>query len=254
MTRTTNVLLAIFVAFPICAVSAAEPVEQNIEEQVSGAIKTLTADNVMWQGPKGRRKAIEFVAKNPQVSADPLLDVLVKNPSARVRLWILLCMNSSQDMSVFESGAPKIIKLLSDESFGTKYWAIKTVAKMKLAAAVGPLTEMLSVEDYLIRAATATALGQIGNAAPTEQLVELLKDAQPMVRRAAAEALGELKAGVAAPMLKKVLVDDNLVVQMAAVGALEKITGKSFDIRPRDWASGADDIKEKIKLWLDQNK
>ncbi|NQT19177.1 MAG: HEAT repeat domain-containing protein [Planctomycetes bacterium] len=250
MKTATILLLAMILAIPAGAVSAAEE-EQPLDEQIAEAIKQLTTEELSW---RDRKKAIDLLAQNPEASAGPLLDSLDEHENSHARLWLLLCINSFDDMAVFEAGAAKIIKLLADESFGTKFWAIKTMAKMKLAAAVKPLTEMLSTKDDLLRAATAAALGKIGVDTPIKQLIPLLDDPQEMVRRAAAEALGDLKATDAKARLIVSLADENLVVKRAAVIALEKITGKSFDIKSADWAGALDVIEKKINTWIEANK
>ena len=251
MRRTTVALLALILAIPVGVVSAAEEKDLSLGEQIAEAIEQLTTEELPW---RDREKAIYVLTQNPEASAGPLLDSIDATKNSYSRLWLLLCINKFDDMSVFETGAAKIIKLLSDESFGTKFWTIKTVAKMKLAAAVKPLIEMLSTEDDLLRAATATALGRIGGDTPIEQLIPLLKDPQEMVRRAAAEALGELKAAKAKAPLIDALGDENLVVKRAAVIALEEVTGKSFDIKASDWAGSLEVVEKKINDWIEANK
>lgn len=250
MRRTTVALLALILAIPVGVAFAAEE-KASLGEQIAEAIKQLTTEDLPW---RDRKKAIDLLAQNSEASAGPLLDSIDATKNSYSRLWLLLCINNFEDMSVFEAGAAKIIKLLSDDSFGTKFWTIKTVAKMKLVAAVKPLIEMLSTEDGLLRATTATALGRIGADAPIEQLIPLLKDPQGMVRRAVAEALGELKAANAKASLIDALTDENLVVRRAAVIALEKVTGKSFNIEASDWAGALEAVEKKINNWIKANK
>jgi len=255
MARATTLILATFLALAACSVSVAEEPEENIETQISEKIKIVTAQNVIWDGPKGRKAAIDFLARHPEASAAPLLSALQQAPDARARLWVLLCMNYFADMSVFESGSGALVELLGSDSFGTKFWAIKTAARMKLAAAIEPLEGLLASEDYLLREAAAGALGEIGRKESAEHLIKLLDDPEHMVRRAAAEALGQLKASAAKTQLIESLdPEENLVVRRAAVEALEKITGTSFDIQPRDWSPAAGEREKKIKDWIRQHK
>jgi len=186
-----------------------------------------------------------------------MLNALEKNADAQARLWLLLCINSFEDMSVFRSDSNKIVALLKDENFGTRYWAIKTVAKMKLATAMAPLTELLGGSDYLLRAAAATAVGAIGGpAAPVDKLIELLGDENMIVRSSAAESLGELKDAKAKKPLIAVLEkeDESLVVKRCAVIALEGITSSSFGIEPQDWTAGSNTIENNIKTWIAANR
>ena len=255
MIRRTITVLALLAAFTVSPLFAAEE-EIPIEDKVAQAIEKLTAEDLMYLGPRGRKAAMEFLVKNPQAAAGPLLDALEKKKDSHARLWMLLCVNSFEDLSVFETGAARIIALLDDASFGTKYWAIKILAKMKLAAAVKPLMEFLSSDDHLLRSGAAAALGQIGGEAPVEELIKLLADSEPLVRRAAAKALGELAAlNAKAPLIKTLEnQEEDLVVRRVAVEALEKITETSFNIEPREWSPVASERETKIKDWIENNK
>ena len=256
--KMTILLVAVLAAFPVWSVAGEEQPELDIKALVREKIETVTAEDAAYPGPKGRGAAIRFLAQHPEESSAPVLDALEKNEDSRARLWILLCINSFNDISIFDPGADTIVKLLDDQSFGTKFWAIKTVAKMKALSAVPALTELLRSDTYLFREAAATALGRIGGQAPIEELIKLLKDPEHMVRRAVVEALGELKPPGSKAHLIGALKDSeqNLVVRRAIVGALEKITDSSFDIDPSEWyAPGAGDKRAaKIKEWLENNK
>jgi len=258
MIRMTVVLLVVIAAVPVASFAAGEEPEQDIQAQVRKWIETVISDDARWIGPEGREAAIRFLVQHPRESSGPLLDALEKTRKTRPRLWILLCINSFEDMRVFDDGADTIMKLLNDKSFGTKYWAIKTVAKMKLAGAVEPLTKLLRSESYLFRAAAARALGRMDGQVPVEELLKLLKDPEHMVTCAVVEALAELNPADCKAHLIELLEDrkQNLVVRRAVVKALEKITGTSFDIQPSEWyAPGAGDKRaQKIKAWLEKNK
>jgi hypothetical protein len=250
----TRMITASLVALAVLPTIPALAAEESTEGQVAAAIATLTSKDAMYTGPNGRGAAIVVLVSKPEASAAPLLNELGQNEDPQARLWVLLCMNSFEDMTVFEAGAPKIIALLQDKTFSTKFWAIKTIAKMKLKEAAEPLTQLLAAEDYLLRCAAASALGSLGDETPTPELTKLLEDPRWIVRSAAAEALGELKAAGAKPALIKALDDENLVVLRAAVYALEKITATSFDIDPRDWTQPDEALHKKIKDWIDKNK
>jgi hypothetical protein len=258
MIRMTIFFVAVLAAFPVLSLAGEEQPEQDIKAQVRKWIETVTAEDAPWPGPEGREAAIRSLTEHPEESSGPVLDALEESRGTRPRLWILLCVNSFKDMAIFGPRADTIVKLLDDQSFGTKFWAIKTVAKMKASSAVPALTKLLQSDTYLFREAAATALGRIGGQVPVEELIKLLKDPEHMVRRAVVEALGELKPPGSKAHLIDAIKDDehNLVVRRAIVGALEKITGSSFDIDPSEWyAPGAGDKRaEKIKEWLEKNK
>jgi hypothetical protein len=250
--RMTIALLTLAVLFPAALATAAE--EASVADQVTESIELLTADNTPYR-PNGREAAMDFLASHPQEAAMPMLDALEQEKSGSARLWLLLCMNRFEDMSVFDPGAQAVVDQLNAEDFGTRYWAVKTVAEMNLQAAVAPLTEMLSSDDYLVREAAARALGKIGSDQPVEELIKLLDDEKASVKMAAIEALGELAATAAKAPLIKVMKDANLAEQQAAVFALEKITATSFNITPGEWGpTGGPARDKKIKEWLEKNQ
>jgi len=253
MPRLSIFLLAVFALSAVPSFAGEAPATP--EDAITKSIEVLVSADARYM--PDRKNAMSALAQNPEAAAGPMLNALEKNSDAQARLWLLLCINSFEDMSVFRSDSGKIVALLKDENFGTKYWAIKTVARMKLPSAMAPLAELLNGNDYLLRAAAATAVGVIGGpAAPVDKLIELLGDENMIVRSSAAESLGELKDAKAKKPLIAVLEkeDESLVVKRCAVIALEGITSSSFGIEPQDWTAGSNAIENDIKTWIAANR
>ena len=81
--------------------------------------------------------------------------------------------------------------------------------------------------DPLVRAASAEALGKIGDPSAIPALIKALGDERYMVRWDAVKALGEMKAGLAIPNLDHVAKTDRQSdVRLAAVTSMGKIGGK----------------------------
>jgi len=254
MSKPCIALVALIALVPAAFSFAAEQAAPA-QDEIMKNIETLVSPESRYM-PE-RKMAMSFLARNAELAAGPLLDALEKHPDAQSRLWVLLCINSFEDLSVFRPGAAKIVALLNDDNFATKYWAIKTVGKMKLTSALAPLVEILGARDYLLRAAAASAVGAIGGAtAPVDKLIALLQDEHMIVRASAAEALGELKNAKAKKPLIAVLEKEgeSLVVKRAAVIALESITAVGFDIEPQDWSTDTKERDAKIREWIARNK
>ncbi|HUS58871.1 MAG TPA: HEAT repeat domain-containing protein [Planctomycetota bacterium] len=252
MNRKAAFFIAAMMAVCVLSAFAGEDAD-SVEGKVAECLKTVKSKEALVLGPTGKKAAMDFLAANAEKSAGPILDELGDAKDVGTRLWLLLTVNNFKDASVFNSGAPKILALLDDEHFGVKYWAIKTVAKMKLSDAVKPLTAMLESKVVVLRREAAVALGHINDTAVVGAVAKLLKDADESVRAAAAEALGLLKAAGAKGQLIEALKDEKLVVQQSAVAALEAITGKSFNLHRADWIGAPEERQKKINDWVKQN-
>ncbi len=97
---------------------------------------------------------------------------------------------------------------------------------MKAAAAVGPLTELLSDPSPAIRAHAAKSLGEIGDPAKqaAPELVKLLKDADETVRRQAMQALVVLRPGreLMLPLFEKIMAGSDAAEQMRILHAISE--------------------------------
>jgi len=221
--------------------------EQDMQTRIAESIDKLTDAGLAYQG---KRSAIEFITANPAVSAPELVRRLDAEKGFEARLWLLVCINGFDDLSVFDSAGAKMLSVLDDERFAIRFWGIKLAGRMGNAGAVQPLTAMLESEGAIIKREAARSLGLIGHQEAVEPVIKLLQDEDKTVRAAAVEALGNLKAKQAVPQLVKMLEDESVLVIFSTVTALEKISEKSFGIQDGDWLGEPGVWKEKIRQWL----
>lgn len=90
-------------------------------------------------------------------------------------------------------------------------------------AAIGPLTEMLAMDDADTRWWAARGLAEVGGHAAVEPLAGVLADPDPDMRACAALALGRVGDGQAAPAVAALLADDSAFVASIAADALSMI-------------------------------
>ncbi len=89
--------------------------------------------------------------------------------------------------------------------------------------AIGPLTEMLVMDDADARWWAARALAEVGGHAAVEPLASALADPDPDMRACAALALGRVGDGQAAPAVAALLADESAFVASIAADALSMI-------------------------------
>lgn len=128
--------------------------------------------------------------------------------------------------AIFRTAGPKSTALLKttlmDSGVRAKILAALILGSRKDLSAVEHLINALEDEDPRVRAASAKALGMIGDHKTVEKLIIILKrdESQP-VRRAAAKALGDINSSFAAkPLTTSILEDESRDVAWAASKAL----------------------------------
>jgi HEAT repeat protein len=86
--------------------------------------------------------------------------------------------------------------------------------------AIGPLTDLLAVDDPDTRWWAARALAEVGGVPAVAPLVSILSDPDPDMRACAAMALGRVGEGQAAPGVAALLADESAFVASIAADAL----------------------------------
>ncbi|MBX7255555.1 MAG: HEAT repeat domain-containing protein [Candidatus Hydrogenedentes bacterium] len=117
----------------------------------------------------------------------------------------------------------KLFGQLKDKDWWLRKLAVKQIVEAKNARIYVPyVINALSDEDERVKAAAATALGQIGDPDAINHLVAALKNSEP-VREAAAEALTKFPQEKVMPILRIAAIDEDESVYSGTVAALQRI-------------------------------
>jgi cyclophilin family peptidyl-prolyl cis-trans isomerase len=109
------------------------------------------------------------------------------------------------------------------------------------------LIDRLRADDFVVRAAAATALADLKSAAATAALFEVYKnalgDSTYVARTAALSALHRIDPAAARPLLEPALMDPEWAVRVRAATLLREqgVTGQEHAIRPAVFAPALDD-------------
>lgn len=122
-----------------------------------------------------------------------------------------------------EKNVPGLIRALRHPEVAVQYEAVEALGDLRDTAAVKPLAEVLSRDEYsAIRWKAAEALAKIGSPA-VEELIFVLSNPDEDVRWKAAIALGEIGDVRAVDPLVRLLSDNDRFVKSRAAYALGKI-------------------------------
>ncbi len=122
-----------------------------------------------------------------------------------------------------EKNVPGLIRALRHPEVAVQYEAVEALGDLQDTAAIKPLVEVLSRDEYsAIRWKAAEALSKIGSPA-VDDLVSVLSNPDEDVRWKAAIALGEIGDARAVDPLIRLLGDEDRFVKSRAAYALGKI-------------------------------
>lgn len=121
-----------------------------------------------------------------------------------------------------KSATPRLVEELRDEDWVVRWATAEALGWFRDRSTVGALTRLVQDPKWKVRVAAIRALAEIGDPTAAETIVEALADSHSLVREAAAEALGNLGNPVATDGLVRALSDTERFVRMAAIDALGK--------------------------------
>ncbi len=199
----------------------------------SGLVRALAAEGLA-KLDQGRRSArfrkalddqaalvkeavLKGFAKSADISAIPIVEPLLKDPEARVRVAAaqVLChlkrVNGCELLLQYAKNA-----LNPDERAS----AIRALADQPTAEVLSILLESSEHKQPSVRGAVATGLAHVPAAEGVAALTRLLKDPLPPVRTAAAVSLGQLQGFETRAPLNKALDDRDPAVRAFVIGAL----------------------------------
>lgn len=157
------------------------------------------------------------------------------DPSMRVRsnTCVILCLQKGVD----DKTLGKLAQMLEgDQSLPVRCAAAQAVGALAKGTncrgnCVGALEQALTHQDPGLRAAAATALGQLQVAGCADQLADLLREPHVPLRRAALRALGEVGAVQYLPQVLEAL--EQPLLRAAAITALGRFGEESAPLAER---------------------
>jgi cyclophilin family peptidyl-prolyl cis-trans isomerase/HEAT repeat protein len=128
-----------------------------------------------------------------------------------------------------EQAQPRLMAMLRDRDQRVVPSVLQALVRIKAAGVEAVLMEHLKAEDFVVRAAAATGLGDIKAASAAPALVEAFTAAQRdntyVARTAAMGALAKLGSEVARPVLQEALQDRDWAVRVRAAVLMREIGG-----------------------------
>ncbi|MBI5669304.1 MAG: HEAT repeat domain-containing protein [Chloroflexi bacterium] len=123
------------------------------------------------------------------------------------------------DQSVIQ----RLVAALSDPDWVVRFATAEALGWFRDRSTVQPLTTLVHDPKWKVRVATIRALAEIGDPAAAETVLEALADPHNLVREAAAEALGNLGNPVAINQLVEAMSDPERFVRLAAIDSVGKM-------------------------------
>lgn len=105
---------------------------------------------------------------------------------------ILVAATKDRPAIIAPPAPSDLLRLLNDPEARVRRRAALTLGRVRLGAAVEPLTKLFTDEEFEVRQMAAFALGQIGDPTARPALQAALMDPNPIVQGRAAEALGAI--------------------------------------------------------------
>jgi cyclophilin family peptidyl-prolyl cis-trans isomerase len=133
-----------------------------------------------------------------------------------------------------EQAQPRLMVMLNDPDQRVIPAVLSALVRLNAPESEQVLLERLKAEDFVVRAAAATGLGELKVASAASSLVEAFRTAQKdntyVARTAVMGALAKLGADVARPIIEEALQDRDWAVRVRAAALLQEIG--SADLRP----------------------
>lgn len=117
----------------------------------------------------------------------------------------------------------RLVDGLSDPDWVVRWATAEALGWFRDRTTVQPLCALVSDPKWKVRVATIRALAEIGDPAAAETVLEALDDPHNLVREAAAEALGNLGNPVAVDQLVEAMSDPERFVRLAAIDSVGKM-------------------------------
>lgn len=137
--------------------------------------------------------------------------------------WHLAVSQFDDAISYGAAAVEPLTRLISSTAFQRCIRVVEALARIGGAQAVKPLLDSLFSQDFTVRSAAATALGEVGDARAVDPLVHALRDAHHQVCLAACISLSKMGDQRAVEPLIKVVTHQAPDVRAAAVSALGKL-------------------------------
>lgn len=136
-----------------------------------------------------RRQAADYLAKNPNPVALPVIIRALEDPDFDIRKSALrACTQFKSPLSV-----DALIKVSQEGTFSEREDAIRILGEIKDRRALQAIADAHTYSDWMsIRSTAATALGKLNLPECVPPLLEGLQDFEAPVRANAAEALGDI--------------------------------------------------------------
>jgi HEAT repeat protein len=208
----------------------------NVLGAVAGPLAVdLLIDLLADPIPAVRVAAIRGLAEADPEGFIPILSGLDPDPHWSVRAGLATVLGTVPA----KAGLPRLRQMLADTDQRVIPAVLAALAKHQPADAGEILLAKLKAEDVVVRAAAATALGELGATTASAALVQAyrdgVKDPSYLARAAALGALVTLKSADAAPALELALADPDWAVRVRAaalLGGLDKTRDLADRARP----------------------
>lgn len=173
-------------------------------------------------------RSVEHFYGLRRVARAVLFDALASSANIRLRLDVADALGRDGDTEVVAWMAR-----LEQPSAGGTPADTRTMAAAGDSKAAAALASSLANDPRPVE--SIVALGRSRNAAMAAPLVGMLNSQRAEVRAAAASALGDLDARNAVPQLRQILKDPQLLPRMAAAGSLMRMGDSSATALFYDW-------------------
>ncbi len=220
--------------------------EIKLDSTVRGLTDVLTDRDLDMSSPLAARARASLILAGAQRvldngadSAAPLLPAL-RHPNAQTRAAAIDILARIKAPQTYDE-ALRIAK--EDESASARERAVEALGRIRLVKAAEPLQRILGDEKERprIRAAAAWSLGASYARGSAPALIEALEAAHPDIRAAAASALGQIRDEKASEALSRVALrrSEDEATRIAAIDALGLIGGEMavdalYELLPRE--------------------
>ncbi len=144
--------------------------------------------------PSVLNSALQVLAVADEDALTPLVECLGA-PDPDLRGYVALALGERGD----PAAAPALLHALGDADLNVRYHAIEALGKVRATEAVDALAAVAETRDFFLAFPALDALAHIGDPSAAPRIVPLLQD--ELLRAPAAEALGKLgDATVVAPL------------------------------------------------------
>ncbi len=199
--------------------------EEDLEETIVGALKTIDGDNVSHllghlsdENALVRRAVARVLGVTGRGEAEDPLIGLLSDENGHVR------STAAESLGQLRSrkAVARLLHLLTDEYENVQEAAICALAEIGDESILDNLSRDFTSRDTPLRKNIALLLGKFSSSKAIDALAFALKDEEPDVRKAAVLALGTLTGEKAHRSLMLAVTDDDPEVRMLAAEALGK--------------------------------